>query len=42
MPRFANRNILATPPFFNRQCKMNIQNSCLFVIFVNVVMLGAI
>ena len=39
---FANGNILSTPSNFIRQCKMNIQNFCLFVIFVNAVMLGAI
>ena len=42
MSRFANRNIPSTPSRFIRQCKMNIQNFCLFVIFVSAVMLGAI
>ena len=42
MSRFANGNILSTPSRFIRQCKMNIQNFCLFVIFVSAVMLGAI
>ena len=42
MSRFANGNILSTPSSFIRQCKMNIQNFCLFVIFVSAVMLGVI
>ena len=42
MSRFANGNILSTPSLFIRQCDMNIQNFCVFVIFVNAVMLFAI
>ena len=42
MSRFENGNILPTPSLFIRQYKMNIQNFCLFVIFVSAVMLGAI
>ena len=42
MIRFANENILSSPSLFIRQCKINIQNVCLFVIFVSAVMLGAI
>ena len=42
MSCFAIRNILSTPSLFIRQCKMNVQNFCLFVIFVSAVMLGAI
>ena len=42
MSRFANGNILSTPSRFIIQCKLNIQNFCLFVIFVSAVMLGAI
>ena len=42
MSRFANGNIISTQSLFIRQCWMNIQNFCLFVIFVSVAMLGAI
>ena len=42
MSRFANGNILSTPSCFIRQCKMNIQNFCLFVFFARAVMLGSI
>ena len=42
MSRFANESILSTPSRFIRQCKMNIQSFCLFVIFVSAIMLGAI
>ena len=42
MSRFANGNILSAPSLFIRQCKMNVQNFCLFVIFVSAVILGTI
>ena len=42
MSRFANGNILSTQSLFIRQCWMNIQNFCLFVIFVSAAMLVAI
>ena len=42
MSRFGNGNILSTLSLFIRQFKMNIQNFCLFVIFVSAVMFGAI
>ena len=42
MSHFANGNIPSSLPLFIRQCKMNIQHFCLFVIFVSAVMLGAI
>ena len=42
MSRFENGNILSTQSLFIRRCWMNIQNFCLFVIFVSAAMLGAI
>ena len=42
MSRFANGKILSLPSRLNRQCKINIQNLCLFIILLNVVMLGVI
>ena len=42
MSRFANGNIISTQSLFIRQYWMNIQNFCLFVIFVSAAMLGAI
>ena len=42
MSRFANGNIISTQSLFIRQWWMNIQNFCLFVIFVSAAMLGAI